>query len=234
MQTSYFSPDEWRPKIADLPERERPVFRLYQVGPGGLSTTEILAALLQTPNALDDADKVLGVCDRSLNQLYNATQEQLTRVPGIGPSKAAQIHAALELGRRMGMERDDELTTIRSPADLSLILLPELSHLEQEHFVVVCLDTRNKLRHKETVYKGSVNQAHVRVAEVLRPALMRQCPCFAVAHNHPSGDPTPSPEDVTVTRQIKEAGDLLDLELLDHIIVGRGRYVSMRERGLGF
>jgi DNA repair protein RadC len=232
-QSTFISPDEWRPKIADLPERERPTYRLYHAGPGALSTAEILAALIQTPNALDDADKVLQVCDRSLSRLYNASQEQLTRVPGIGPKRAAQIHAALELGRRMGMERNDNTTSIRSPNDIAEILLPELSHLEQEHFVVLCMDTRNRLVHSETVYKGSVNAAYIRVSEVLRPAIIRQCLCIAVAHNHPSGDATPSPEDVQVTRQIKEACDLLDIGLLDHVIVGCNRFVSMRERGLG-
>jgi DNA repair protein RadC len=112
--------------------------------------------------------------------------------------------------------------------------MAEMAHLEQEHLRVLYLDTRNRLIGSETVYIGSLNAAHIRVSEVFREATRCNCAAIIVAHNHPSGDPTPSPEDVEVTRQLVAAGDLLDIELLDHLIIGRQRFVSLRERGLGF
>ncbi len=123
---------------------------------------------------------------------------------------------------------------VRSPADVAQLLLAEMSHLEQEHFRVVFLDTRNQVLGTETIYIGSLNSSHIRVAEVFRDAIKRNCAAIIVAHNHPSGDPSPSPEDVSVTRELASAGELLDIELLDHLIIGQQRFVSLRERGLGF
>jgi DNA repair protein RadC len=123
---------------------------------------------------------------------------------------------------------------VRSPADVAQLLMAEMAHLEQEHFRVLYLDTRNRLLGSETVYVGSLNASHIRVGEIFRDAVKRNCAAIIVVHNHPSGDPTPSPEDVAVTRQLVEAGKLLDIELLDHLIIGQQRFVSLRERGLGF
>jgi DNA repair protein RadC len=109
-----------------------------------------------------------------------------------------------------------------------------MAHLEREHFVVVCLDTRNRILHQQTLYVGSLNATHIRVAEVFQEPIRRSAAAIIVAHNHPSGDPSPSPEDVTVTRQIRAAGEMLSIELLDHLVIGDQRYVSLRERGLGF
>jgi DNA repair protein RadC len=109
-----------------------------------------------------------------------------------------------------------------------------MGHLEQEHFRVLYLDTRNRLMGSNTMYVGSLNASHIRVGEVFREAIKRNCAAIICVHNHPSGDPTPSPEDVEITRQLVDAGDLLDIELLDHLIIGQQRFVSLRERGLGF
>jgi DNA repair protein RadC len=128
----------------------------------------------------------------------------------------------------------DDRFTVRSPKDVAQLLMAEMAHLEQEHFRVLFLDTRNRLMGIETVYVGSLNASHIRVGEVFRDAVRRNCAAIIVVHNHPSGDPAPSPEDVAVTRQLVQAGTLLDIEVLDHLIVGQQRYVSLRERGLGF
>lgn len=221
------------PMIRDLPVREQPVYRLQHAGPPALSTTELLACLLQTPDALEHAS-VLLVKFAGLAGLQNATNAELTEVSGIGPAAAARIKAALEFGRRVILEDQPDAMCIRSPGDVAQTLMAELSHLEQEHFKVVYLDTRNRVLGIETVYIGSLNASHIRVGEVFREAVRRSCAALIVAHNHPSGDPTPSPEDVEVTRQLVEAGKLLDIELLDHLIIGRQRFISLRERGLGF
>jgi DNA repair protein RadC len=226
-------PTDYRPKVRDLPVRERPVNRLREVGPSALSTTEVLAALLQTPDALDQAQELLTRFE-GLPGLVRACEAEITQVDGIGPAQAARLKAALECGRRLLLATTEERFAVRSPADVAQLLMAEMSHLEQEHFRVLYLDTRNRLLGDETLYVGSLNASHIRVGEVFRDAVKRNCAAIIAAHNHPSGDPTPSPEDVEVTRQLVQAGKLLDIELLDHLIIGQQRYVSLRERGLGF
>lgn len=226
-------PDSYHPKVNDLPVRERPVNRLRNAGPAALSTTEVLACLIQTPDALHQAQELLARFE-GLPGLIRAAEAELSEVDGIGPASAARIKAALEFGRRLNLSAREDRPRVRSPSDLAVILLPEMSHLEREHFLVVCLDTRNNVLQKQTLYVGSLNATHIRVAEVFREAIRHNAAAIIVAHNHPSGDPSPSPEDVTVTQQIREAGELLSIELLDHLVIGDQRFVSLRERGLGF
>jgi DNA repair protein RadC len=158
---------------------------------------------------------------------------ELQRQPGVGATTAARLKAALELGMRLTLERN-HADQIRSPADAANLLMPEMSLLEQGHLRTILLDTKNHVIAVPTIYVGSVNTTMIRVAEVFREAIRRNCPAFIVCHNHPSGDPSPRPEDVMVTKQIVEAGKLMDVEVLDHLILGRNRYVSMKERSLGF
>lgn len=153
---------------------------------------------------------------------------------GIGTSKAASIKAALEIGRRLARSGIDERFPIRSPADVATLLMVEMSHLDQEHLRTVLLDTKNRVQQINTVYIGSLNSATIRVGEVFKEAVRRNSAGIIVVHNHPSGEATPSIDDIEVTRQLVAAGRLLDIELLDHLIIGRGQYVSLRERGLGF
>ncbi|MFC2016046.1 DNA repair protein RadC, partial [Chloroflexota bacterium] len=153
---------------------------------------------------------------------------------GIGPAKVAQVKAALELGRRLLAEDPDERTQIRTPADAANLVMSEMSLLEQEHMRVMLLDTKNRVLASPTLYKGSLNTSLVRVGEIFREAIRANSAALIVVHNHPSGDPTPSPEDVAVTRQIVEAGKLLDVDVLDHLIIGQKKFVSLKERGLGF
>jgi len=228
---------EYRPMIRDLPAGERPRERLARVGEGALSTSELLAIVIGTGVG---GESVLGLATRTLSLfgglagLARASLAELQGVKGLGKAKTAQLKAALELGRRMLLAAPDDRVVVRSPSDVAQLLMAEMAHLEQEHFRVLYLDTRNRVLGCETVYIGSLNASHIRVGEVFRDAIKRNCAAIIVAHNHPSGDPTPSPEDVEVTRQLVAAGNLLDIEVLDHLIIGQQRFVSLRERGLGF
>jgi DNA repair protein RadC len=216
--------------IKELPYKERPQQRLRDYGPTALSTIELLACLLQTPNALSQAQELI----RSFPQgLLGASIPELCQVPGIGPSRSVQLMAALELGRRSTLARPDDRFQIASPADAASLLY-DLDGLDQEHLAVITLDTKNRVLSQETLYIGSVNTSIIRVSEVFRLAIRQNAPAIIISHNHPSGDPSPSPEDVRVTRQIVESGKLLDIDVLDHLVIGHQNYVSLKEQGLGF
>jgi DNA repair protein RadC len=159
---------------------------------------------------------------------------ELSSQKGIKLAKASQIKAAIELGRRLVLESPEERPAIHTPAEAAELVQYEMSALEQEELRVLLLDTRNRVQHIETVYRGSINSSQVRVAEIFKTAIRRNATNLIVIHNHPSGDPTPSPDDIAITRAILQAGELLDVKLLDHIIVGSGKFVSLKERGLGF
>jgi DNA repair protein RadC len=155
-------------------------------------------------------------------------------VKGIGAAKATEVKAALELGRRLMASSPEERPVVSSPADAANLLMSEMMFLEQEHLRLILLDTRNGVLQTPTIYVGSLNTSVVRVGELFRAALKANAAAMIVAHNHPSGDPAPSPEDIRVTRQLVEAGKLMDIEVLDHIVIGHQRFVSLKERGLGF
>lgn len=223
--------------IRDLPPGERPRERMARLGSQALSTAELLAIILQVGSG---SENVLRLSERLMAEfgglpgLTRASLGELQGVKGVGPAKASQLQAVGELGRRLAATAPEERPTISSPADAANLLMSEMAFLEQEQLRVVLLDTRNRVLGIRTIYVGSVNTAVVRLAEVFRPAIRENATAIIVTHNHPSGDPTPSPEDVSVTREMVKAGKLLDLKLLDHLIIGRQRYVSLKERGLGF
>ena len=224
-------------RIADIAQSDRPRERLRRLGAKGLSTPELLAILLrvgvQGENAIQVGQRLLGKY-KNITGLHRAPFDELCEQHGIGEAKAAQIKAALELGARMGRETPEDRSTINSPADAAAMISFEMSGLEEEHLQVILLNTRNHVVEIVEVYKGSVNSSQVNVGEVFKPAVRRNASAIIVAHNHPSGDPTPSPDDVAVTRAIIQAGKLLGIDVLDHIVFGEGRWVSMKERGLGF
>ena len=224
-------------RITDLHETERPRERLASLGPQALTNAELLAILLHVgvtgENAVQVGQRLLQQFG-GLGGLHRAPFEELVSQHGIGEAKAAQIKAAVELGRRLRLEKPEERPTINSPADAADLVRYEMSALEQEHLRVLLLDTRNHVLDIVEVYHGSVNMSQVRVGEVFKAAIRRNAAALIVVHNHPSGDPTPSPDDVAVTRELIKAGELIDVMVLDHIIIGRGRHVSMKERGLGF
>lgn len=223
--------------IHDMPTGERPRERLLHYGPEALSTAELIAILLRTgsrgENVLDLSTRLLIEFD-GLGGLARANSSELSAIKGVGQAKAAQLKAGLEIGRRLLIAAPHERPQITSPTDAANLLMLEMGHLEQEHLRVLLLDTKNRVLATPTIYKGNVNTSVIRIAEIFREAIRHNSTAVIVAHNHPSGDPTPSPEDVRVTRQITEAGKLLDIDVLDHLIIGRGRYISLRERGLGF
>ena len=221
------------PLIKELPLTERPQQRLQDVGSAALSIRELLACLLQTPNALSQAQELTGRFGFPQG-LLRASIPELCQVTGIGPAKAVQLKAALELGRRSLLDHQNERFQITSPADAAGLLRHELDALDQEHLVVITLDAHNRVLSQETLYIGNVNTSIIRIAEIFRLAIRQNAPAIIISHNHPSGDPDPSPEDVRVTRQIVEAGKLLDINVLDHLVIGHQRYVSLKERGLGF
>lgn len=227
----------YHPTIKELPSSERPRERLLHYGANALSTAELLAIILRTgvrdENVIRVSQRLLSTFD-GLAGLAQANATELMAEKGLGPAKTSQLKASLELGRRLLVESPEERPQIRSPADAANLVMSEMGLLEQEHLRVMLLDTKNRVLATPTVYVGSLNTSLIRVGEVFREAIRTNCASLIVLHNHPSGDPTPSPEDVAVTRQIVEAGKLLDIEVLDHLIIGRQRFVSLKERGLGF
>jgi DNA repair protein RadC len=227
---------EYRSTIKDMPSGDRPRERLAQAGAGALSNAELLAIILRIGSGGESA---LHLAQRLLNThgligLFRKSIDELSEERGLGETKIVQIKAAFELGRRLLLSAPDERPQIRTPTDAANILMAEMALLEQEQLRVLLLDTRNRVLAVTTVYTGSLNTTLVRVSELFREAVRRNAAAIIVAHNHPSGDPTPSPEDVGVTREVIQAGQLLDIEVLDHLIIGHQNFVSLKERGLGF
>jgi DNA repair protein RadC len=223
--------------IQDLPMGERPRERLHYYGPTALSNAELLAILLRVgrpgENAVSLGTRLLTEFG-GLAGLAKASFSDLNQVKGISTAKIAQLKAALELGRRLLLTSPDARPQITSPADAANLLMLEMSGLEQENLRTLLLDTKNRVLASPTVYIGNVNSSIIRVSEIFREAVRQNATALIMAHNHPSGDPTPSPEDVHVTRSVVEAGHLLGIEVLDHLVIGHQQFTSLKERGLGF
>jgi DNA repair protein RadC len=223
--------------IKEMPEAERPRERLQVYGPGALTLTELLAIIMRTGS---HGESVLTLAQRVVNHfgglpgLSRASVEELASVRGIGLAKACEIRAAVELGLRLATSVGELKPAIHGPGDAAGLVLTEMSLLTEEELRVMLLDTKNQVLCIQTVYHGTVDSAPVRPAEVYREAIRRNAPNIIVIHNHPSGDPTPSPDDVQTTQRLREAGALLSIDLLDHLIVAGGRFVSLRQKGLGF
>lgn len=223
--------------IRDMPQGERPRERLRESGPNSLSNAELVAILLRTGT---EGENVLNLSSRILSDfgglagMARVSYAELCAIHGISDAKACQLLSALELGKRLVSLFPEDRPVIRSPQDVYNLLGAEMGFFDQEHLRVLLLNTKNEVLGTREVYIGSVNSAAVRVAEVLRPAIRENCPAIIITHNHPSGDPTPSPEDILVTRQIRTSADMMDIELLDHIVIGRQRFISLKDKGLGF
>lgn len=222
---------------AELPLAERPRERLAARGAGGLSAAELIGLLWGVgpgrPSATALAEDAL-IRGAGLSGLAAASSRELERMPGVGPARAARLAAAFELGRRAVLDWPPGRWTIRSPRDLGPRLLAEVGHLEREELRVVLLDTRNGVLATPTVYRGNVSVALVRIGELFRDAVRLHAARLIVVHNHPSGDPTPSPDDLHMTAEAVAAGRLLDIAVLDHLVVGHGAWVSLRDRGIAF
>jgi DNA repair protein RadC len=216
-----------------LPLRERPAYRASSA-PATCTSIELLAAVIGGPQQIETAQALLAKFT-NLRRLYNAHVNEIEDIPGVGSQTAARIKAALAIGLRMTMVEVQEEVAITSPADIASLVRYDMGLLPEEHLRIMVLNTRNHVIEIVELYKGSVNSSQVRVGEVFQAAISRKASAIVVVHNHPSGDPTPSPDDVAMTRAIVQAGKLLDIELLDHVVIGDGgRWVSLKERGLGF
>ena len=224
-------------RVREFPLTERPRERLAQHGPAVLSTAELLGLIWGSglPGAPAEAlaAEALVRLD-GLGGLAAASSAELGALPGVGPARAARLAAAFELGRRAATAWPERRWVIRSPRDVADRLLPEMGRLEREELRVVLLDARNAVLSVVTIYVGNVSAALVRMREQLRDAVRRHAAGLIMVHNHPSGDPTPSPDDLHLTAEAIAAGRLLDLPVLDHVILGHGTHVSLRDRGVAF
>jgi DNA repair protein RadC len=233
MQELLQSPPAYRlTKLKTLPLRDQPAYRV-SANATACNLAELLAAVVGGAQQIEVAEGVLARFGGDIQRIYKAHVAELASVRGVGQQTAVRIKAALALGIRLN-EPAGERPVVNSPADAAALVQVEMSLLDQEVLKVMVLDSRNHVLEIVNLYQGSVNSSQIRVAEVFRPAIQRMAPAILVAHEHPSADPTPSPDDVAVTRAMVQAGKLLDIHLVDHLIIGGSRFVSLRERGLGF
>ena len=233
MQDPFQSPRSYRPtKLKTLPLREQPAYRV-SANAAGCSLIELLAAVIGGAQQIEIAEGLLARFGGDIQRIHKAHVSELAQVTGIGQQTAVRLKAALALGLKLH-EPTTERPLVNSPADAAALVQYEMSLLDQEYLKVILLDNRNHVLDVVEVYHGSVNSSQVRMAEVFKPAVQRMAPAIIVIHNHPSGDPTPSPDDISVTRAMVQAGKILDVETLDHLIIGGSRFVSLKERGLGF
>jgi DNA repair protein RadC len=221
-----------QPKLKSMPLREQPAYRVTQ-NAHACNLTELMAAVIGGAKQIEIAQDLMIHFNNDIRRLYQAHPVELAKVKGINQATAVRIKAALNLGLRLNIP-NEERPTINSPADAAALVQYEMALLEKEHLRVLLLDQRNHVLEIVEVYVGSVNSSQVRIAEIFKPAIARMAPAIIVVHSHPSGDPTPSPDDVAVTRAIVQAGKLLDISCLDHLVIGQGKWVSLKERGLGF
>ncbi|HEU4571365.1 MAG TPA: DNA repair protein RadC [Candidatus Limnocylindrales bacterium] len=223
--------------IREIPTSERPRERLALRGAGGLSAGELIGLIwgsgARGRSAVDLAEEALARFE-GLTGLARATELELEALPGVGAAKAAQLTAAFELGRRLLADWPSGRWTIRSPGDVADRLILQMGRLEREELRIVLLNTKNVVLRVQTVYQGNVSSSLVRVGELFRDAVRLNATGVILVHNHPSGDPTPSPDDLHLTAEALAAGRLLDIEVLDHLIVGHDAWVSLRDRGVAF
>lgn len=224
-------------RLRDIPAEDRPRERLAARGAAGLTSAELIALVwgsgARGVGAVDLAEEALARHD-GLAGLARASELELVDLPGVGAAKAAQLTASFELGRRLVADWPAGRWTVRSPRDVADRLLPLMGHLEREELRVVLLNAKNAVLKVVTVYQGNVSASLVRVGELFRDAVRVNAAGAILVHNHPSGDPTPSPDDLHLTAEALAAGRLLDIELLDHVVIGHDAFVSLRDRGVSF
>ncbi|MGK2935041.1 MAG: RadC family protein [Gemmatimonadaceae bacterium] len=229
-------PARRRLSLRELPTTDRPRERLREHGAQALSSAELLAILLGSGSsgrsALELGHDVLAAGDGSLRRLASQPVAKLISLAGMGPARAVAVHAALELGRRLSAEERREGVPIRSPRDIFRTYAPRLEDLPVEEFHVAILDIHHRLERDVTVTRGILDSSLVHPREVFRQAVAENAAAVILVHNHPSGDPTPSPDDRTATEQLVQAGRMLGIPVHDHVIIGRGRFMSFAEAGL--
>lgn len=221
--------------IKEMPETIRPRERLFQYGEKSLSEQELIAIILRTgtreKNVLDLSREILKYFD-NLFELKQATVEEFQQIKGIGKVKAIELKAAIELGTRIANANQLKLGKVLSSTSIGTQLMQEMKDLQQEHLIAIYLNMKNEMIKRETVFIGSLNQAVAHPREIFKSAVKYSAARILIAHNHPSGVPTPSSNDISFTERIVECGNLMGIEVLDHIIVGANGYVSLREEGI--
>ncbi|WP_080874232.1 RadC family protein [Oceanobacillus timonensis] len=220
--------------IRDLPTEDRPRERLLKYGADKLSNQEILSILIGSGSKDDPvqllADRIL-MHFEGIKLLRDATVEELTAIKGIGIAKSLNILAAIELGKRISSYKAVDAYIIRSPEDGANYVMEEMRNLAQEHFVALFLNTKNQIIHRQTLFIGSLNASIVHPRELFREAVKRSAATILVCHNHPSGDPTPSQEDILVTKRLVESGKIIGIEVIDHLVIGNECFVSLKQKG---
>ncbi len=231
-QTVTVARPEYHPTVHDIPQDERPRERLQKYGADSLALSELLAIILRTgtagENVIELSNKLLAKYN-GLSGLMCADFHELSAEHGLGLAKTSQLKAALELGKRLSMLQPEKRYQIKSSADAVNLVKTDLMFLDHEEMHILLLDTRNQLVERVKRYKGTVNSSVLRSAEIFRSAIVRNCPSVIICHNHPSGDPTPSIEDMEVTEQLVASGKLLDIDVVDHLIIGNPRFVSLKQ-----
>lgn len=225
----------YKVKIKDLPSDLMPRERLVALGSSALSNAELLALILvsgtRSENALEMCSRILAAYG-GWRGLARLSQVELTQINGIGTAKACQIQALLEISRRIAASVPETRPTVRCPEDVANLVMEEMRDLDREHFRLVPLNTKNQVLGIVPVSVGSLNAAPVHPREVFKEAIRRSSAAIILLHNHPSGDPTPSREDIEITKRLAEAGKLLGIEVFDHLVIGDKRYVSLKEKGV--
>jgi len=220
--------------IRDLPANERPRERMEQFGPEALSTAELLAIVLRVGSRGESAVRM---AERLLSQfgglagIARARVPQLAALPGMGLAKACQVKAAFELGKRLATSAEGPRPAIGRADDAARLVMEDLRYQEQECLVAIFLDIRHQVIRVQTVSVGTLTGSMARPREIFKEALAHGSANLIICHNHPSGDPTPSQEDLALTQRLKQAGELMGVPLLDHLVIGNGRYVSLKEAG---
>ncbi len=220
--------------IKTLPKNEMPREKLIKNGPKTLTNSELLAIILRTGNKKEN---VLELSNKFFKE-YNLKSFSRLKIPtlkkqlGIGDAKACQILACFELGKRLSSFKEDKKPQIKNPKDVVKLFMPEMNSLEKEHFKGIYLDSRKRIIKQETIFIGSLNDSVIHPREIFKIALDENAAAIILIHNHPSGDPSPSGSDVEITKELIEAGKLLGIEVLDHIIIGGNKFISLKNKEL--
>ncbi|MCH4198785.1 MAG: DNA repair protein RadC [Clostridium tyrobutyricum] len=222
-------------RIKDLPENERPRERLFRYGPEALSNIELLAILLgcgsKKENIISLSSRIIQN-NGGINGVFDSTLEDFTNISGIGKAKAAKLLAVIELSKRFKSFKDGDNYKIHNSQDAAMLVMKEMKSLKQEHLVVIMLNTKNVVISVKNVFIGSLNSSIVHPREVFSYAIKKSSASIIICHNHPSGDPSPSDEDIKVTYRLEKCGEILGIHLIDHLIIGNGQYISLKEKGI--
>lgn len=222
--------------IKKMPDMERPREKLFLQGKETLNNAELLAILLRTgtreKSALELAHEIISINDEGLPGLCENTPEELARIKGVGKAKACQILAAIELGRRVATHPRKERISIEKPGDIAELFMEKMRYYKEEHFSTLLLDTKGKIIEEVEVSVGDLNSAPVHPREVFKQAVKRSAAAVVLIHNHPSGDPSPSTEDLDITLRLIESAKILGISVIDHIIIGDGVYTSLKSEEL--